>query len=70
MPTTAAYAPLTELAKRAGLAVDDPLVALAEAEQTRLMQRLGGEASDREAWLVALCVQYRVQLEAALTREC
>jgi len=33
-------------------------------EHARLMRKLG--ATDREAWLVALAVQYRVELEAAM----
>jgi hypothetical protein len=52
----------------AGLAADHPLVKLAEAEHARLMKRLGGQASVREQWLVALCVQRAVQLEASLSR--
>jgi len=37
-------------------------------EHARLMQRLRGTATVREQWLVALCVQRAVQLEAALSR--
>ena len=66
MTEPADYAPLAALA---GLAADHPLVKLAEAEHARLMRRLGGKASARETWLVALAVQYRVELEAALHRD-
>ena len=43
------------LAALAGLDADHPLVEVAEAEHDRLMRRLGGQASERETWLVALC---------------
>ena len=63
MPDPADYAHLAALA---GLAPDHPLVQLAAAEHARLMRKLGGEATEHEAWLVAIAVQYRVELEAAL----
>jgi hypothetical protein len=50
------------LAGLAGLATDHPWVCVADAEYARLMRRMGGEASEREAWLVALCVLRRVEL--------
>jgi hypothetical protein len=65
MTETAGYQPLAALA---GLDADHPLVELAEAERARLMQRLRGTATVRERWLVELCVQRAVQLEAALSR--
>jgi hypothetical protein len=63
MPETPPY---TTLAALAGLAADHPLVKLAAAEHERLMRRLGGHASEREQWLVALVVQRTVELEATL----
>jgi hypothetical protein len=65
MPEATKYAPLADLT---GLDADHPLVKLAEAEHARLMRRLGGRASEREAWLVVLCVQRAVEIEATLTR--
>lgn len=53
------------LAALAGLDPDHALVRFAKAEHDRLMRRLGGQASEREAWLVALCVQRAVEIEAA-----
>jgi len=54
-----------DLAVLAGLSPDHPLARLAEDEHARLMRRLGGEASERETWLVMLCVQRAVELAAA-----
>jgi hypothetical protein len=56
------------LAALAGLDPDHPLVKVAEAEHDRLMRRLGGQASERETWLVALCVRRAVELAAAHPR--
>jgi hypothetical protein len=53
------------LAVLAGLPPDHPWVRIAQNEHTRLMRRLGGEASEREQWPVALCVRRRVELEIA-----
>jgi hypothetical protein len=53
------------LAALAELAPDHPWVRIAQDEHARLMRRLGGEASEREQWRVALCVQRRVELEIA-----
>ena len=52
------------LAALSGLDADHPLVRVAEAEHDRLMRRLGGEASEREAWLAELCVQRAVEIAA------
>jgi hypothetical protein len=53
------------LAALAGLDPDHALVRLAEAEHDRLMRRLGGQVSEHEAWLVELCVQRAVEIEAS-----
>ena len=54
-----------DLAVLAGLEPDHPLARLAADEYGRLMRRLGGEASEREMWLVMLCVQRAVEFEAS-----
>ena len=59
----------SHLAALAGLPDDNPLVRLAATEHAALMQKLGGQASEREMWLVALCVQRAVELAANLASQ-
>lgn len=55
---------IEELARLADLPPDHRLVRIAVAEHDRLMRKLGGEASEREQWLVMLCVQRAMEIAA------
>lgn len=55
---------IEDLAQLAGLPPDHRLVRIAVAEHERLMRKLDGEASERERWLLMLCVQRAMEIAA------